>query len=102
MDLGLFILRVVFGLTLTAHSVQKLFGWFGAPALPARRRDGTTWVSTTAPTGCGGMPRRRRCWPGASRWPLDSIGLCRVYLGHVCGDSERSSAKRLLHSKGWL
>jgi putative oxidoreductase len=29
MDLGLLILRVVFGLTLTAHSVQKLFGWFG-------------------------------------------------------------------------
>ena len=33
MDLGLLILRAVFGLTLTAHSVQKLFGWFGGPGL---------------------------------------------------------------------
>jgi putative oxidoreductase len=33
MDLGLFILRVVFGLTLTAHSLQKLFGWFGGPGI---------------------------------------------------------------------
>ena len=33
MDLGLLILRVVFGLTLTAHSVQKLFGWFGGPGI---------------------------------------------------------------------
>jgi putative oxidoreductase len=33
MDLGLLILRVVFGLTLTAHSVEKLFGWFGGPGI---------------------------------------------------------------------
>jgi putative oxidoreductase len=33
MDLGLLILRVVFGLTLMAHSAQKLFGWFGGPGL---------------------------------------------------------------------
>ena len=33
MDLGLLILRVVFGLTLAAHSVQKLFGWFGGPGI---------------------------------------------------------------------
>ena len=33
MDLGIFILRLVFGLTLTAHSVQKLFGWFGGPGI---------------------------------------------------------------------
>ena len=33
MDLGLLILRVVFGLTLTAHSFQKLFGWFGGPGI---------------------------------------------------------------------
>jgi putative oxidoreductase len=33
MDLGLLILRVVFGLSLTAHSVQKLFGWFGGPGI---------------------------------------------------------------------
>ena len=35
MDLGLLILRFVFGLTLTAHSVQKLFGWFGGPGIAA-------------------------------------------------------------------
>jgi putative oxidoreductase len=33
MDLGLLILRVVFGLTLTAHSLQKLFGWFEGPGI---------------------------------------------------------------------
>ncbi len=33
MDLGLFILGAVFGLTLTAHSVQKLFGWLGRPGI---------------------------------------------------------------------
>jgi len=33
MDLGLLILRVVFGLTLAAHSVQKLLGWFGGPGI---------------------------------------------------------------------
>ena len=29
MDPGLFILRLVVGLTLAAHGTQKLFGWFG-------------------------------------------------------------------------
>jgi putative oxidoreductase len=33
MDVGLLILRVVFGLTLTVHSLQKLFGWFGGPGI---------------------------------------------------------------------
>jgi putative oxidoreductase len=33
MDFGVLILRLVFGLTLTAHSVQKLFGWFGGPGI---------------------------------------------------------------------
>src|ERR1700719_4669596 len=67
-----------------------------------RADDGTTWFSTTAAASYGGVPRRERCWPGAGRWPLDPTGCSRVYLGHVCGDSERSSAKRLLHSNGRL
>ena len=33
MDVGLLIARVVFGLLLTAHGCQKLFGWFGGPGL---------------------------------------------------------------------
>src|SRR5215471_4581102 len=33
MDFGLAVLRLVVGLTLAAHGVQKLFGWFGGPGL---------------------------------------------------------------------
>jgi len=35
MDIGLLILRVIVGLTLTAHGTQKLFGWFGGPGVDA-------------------------------------------------------------------
>src|SRR5258707_2249926 len=31
MDYGLLVLRLTVGLTLAAHGVQKLFGWFGGP-----------------------------------------------------------------------
>ncbi|MGW1743406.1 DoxX family protein [Nocardia sp. NPDC001965] len=34
-DIGLLILRVVFGLLLAAHGSQKLFGWFDGPGLRA-------------------------------------------------------------------
>jgi putative oxidoreductase len=33
MDFGLLLLRVVVGLTLSAHGAQKLFGWFKGPGL---------------------------------------------------------------------
>jgi putative oxidoreductase len=35
LDLGLLLLRALVGLTLAAHGVQKLFGWFGGPGLEA-------------------------------------------------------------------
>jgi putative oxidoreductase len=33
MEIGLLIIRLIVGLTLTAHGVQKLFGWFGGYGL---------------------------------------------------------------------
>src|SRR5713101_4280481 len=33
LSLGLFILRVVAGLTVAAHGGQKIFGWWGGPGL---------------------------------------------------------------------
>jgi putative oxidoreductase len=33
MDLGLLIIRVVFGLIIVGHGTQKLFGWFSGPGL---------------------------------------------------------------------
>jgi putative oxidoreductase len=35
MEIGLLLLRLTAGLTLAAHGVQKLFGWFGGPGLNA-------------------------------------------------------------------
>ncbi len=35
MGIGLLILRLTVGVTLAAHGVQKLFGWFGGPGLDA-------------------------------------------------------------------
>lgn len=32
-DLGLFLIRLIFGLVLAAHGAQKLFGWFGGYGL---------------------------------------------------------------------
>ena len=37
MDTGLLIARLVFGLLMTAHGAQKLFGWFGGYGLTAVR-----------------------------------------------------------------
>ena len=39
MDVGLLLLRVVFGGLLAATGLQKLFGWFGGPGLTATGAD---------------------------------------------------------------
>jgi putative oxidoreductase len=33
LDIGILVLRLAVGLTMTAHSVQKLFGWFGGQGI---------------------------------------------------------------------
>ena len=38
MNIAVLILRLVVGLTLTGHGVQKLFGWFGGPGLTRLRQ----------------------------------------------------------------
>ena len=39
MDAGLFIIRVVVGLTLAAHGGQKLFGWLDGPGITSTARE---------------------------------------------------------------
>ena len=39
MDTGLLIIRVVVGLTLAAHGVQKLFGWLDGPGIKSSARE---------------------------------------------------------------
>jgi putative oxidoreductase len=38
LSMGLLLLRLVAGLTLTVHGTQKLFGWFNGPGLPKLRQ----------------------------------------------------------------
>lgn len=33
LSLGIFIIRLVVGITMIGHGAQKLFGWFGGPGL---------------------------------------------------------------------
>src|SRR2546427_4230781 len=37
-DVGMLILRLVVGLTMSAHGAQKLFGWFGGPGFAGTAR----------------------------------------------------------------
>lgn len=46
MNVALLILRLVIGLTLVGHGVQKLFGWFGGPGLTRFRQAFEKQVST--------------------------------------------------------
>lgn len=61
-DLGLLVLRVLVGLVLAAHGVQKLFGWFGGHGLataagPTEKmgfRPGRLWALIAAVSEFGG------------------------------------------------
>jgi uncharacterized membrane protein YphA (DoxX/SURF4 family) len=48
MEIGLLIIRLVVGLTLAAHGVQKLFGWFGGYGLEGTDNFSRNWVSCRA------------------------------------------------------
>lgn len=62
MDVGLLIVRLVFGLLLTAHSLQKLFGWFGGSGMRGTAtffeslgfHPGRLFVLVTVLAECGG------------------------------------------------
>lgn len=42
LSIGIFIIRLIFGLTFAAHGTQKLFGWFGGHGLKAT----ATWFDS--------------------------------------------------------
>lgn len=81
LDTGVLIARLVFGLTLSAHGAQKLFGWFGGNSLTATGgffeqlgfRPGRLFAGLyqAAPPCSPGRIRQRRAWeyprPGAHR-----------------------------------
>src|SRR5688572_27092516 len=62
MDIGLLIARLVFGLLLVAHGLQKLFGWFGGPGMNGAAtffetlgfQPGRRFVMATVLAECGG------------------------------------------------
>jgi uncharacterized membrane protein YphA (DoxX/SURF4 family) len=57
--IGLLILRLIFGMTMAAHGVQKLFGWFGGGGIA-----GTALFMEQL----GFRPGRLGpCWLGSSR-----------------------------------
>jgi putative oxidoreductase len=64
--LGLFILRVVIGLTVAAHGAQKVFGWWGGPGIPG-------W--TGALTRMRIRPALAWAWASALAELLGGLGL---------------------------
>ncbi|MCI0430070.1 MAG: DoxX family protein [Rhodospirillales bacterium] len=62
MDAGLLIARLVFGLLMTVHGCQKLFGWFGGPGMRGTAvfleglgfRPGRFFALANALAECGG------------------------------------------------
>jgi putative oxidoreductase len=62
LDTGLLIARLVFGLLMTVHGCQKLFGWFGGPGMRGTAvfleglgfRPGRFFAAANALAECGG------------------------------------------------
>jgi putative oxidoreductase len=62
MDIGVLIARLVFGLLMTVHGCQKLFGWFGGPGMSGTAvfleslgfRPGRFFAVANALAECGG------------------------------------------------
>ena len=100
MTIGLLILRLVFGITMAAHGVQKLFGWFGGGGIPARPIYGTARIPPGALTGGVGWARRSRRRPPSRGGSLFTLGGRDGHLGHVGGHRD-SSPREGLFSPEW-
>lgn len=76
MDLGLVILRVVFGLLMIGHGTQKLFGWFRGPGLHGASGFVASRVLDRAPDqpDAGREPDGLRCNVGRVAEALLQIG----------------------------
>jgi putative oxidoreductase len=74
--LGLFVLRLVVGLTLAAHGAQKLFGWWGGPGMSGwtqsvrrlriRPAQPWAWVAALSEFGGGLLLALGLLWPVGS------------------------------------
>ena len=100
MAIGLLILRLVFGMTMLAHSVQKLFGWFGGGGIAGTapfmeqlgfRSGRLQAVLAGLVEGSSGL------FSGGGS--LFTAGGRDDYLRHVGGHGNRPPAEGLLHAE---